>query len=146
MNCAAPSVNFCGDEVHTPEPLVSRSAAREKVRDALRLHVGRGRRFSVKQLSECAGVPARAIEAAMCPIDDENYRPLTLENLFCIAKFLKAPFVSHYLELCGLGAFELMDGQIPLPKMLASAEPSESPTDRVRRLSRELVQALEDCE
>ena len=29
--------------------LVSRNAARERVRDALRLHVGRGRRYGVKE-------------------------------------------------------------------------------------------------
>jgi hypothetical protein len=67
MNCQSSSVNFCADEAHNAELLVSRSAAREKVRDALRLYVGRGRRFSVKQLSEGAGVQARAVEAAMAP-------------------------------------------------------------------------------
>jgi hypothetical protein len=36
--------------------LVSRNAARERVRDALRLHVGRGRRYSVKELSNGTGV------------------------------------------------------------------------------------------
>jgi hypothetical protein len=140
MNCQSSSVNFCADEAHTPELLVSRSAAREKVRDALRLYVGRGRRFSVKQLSEGAGVQARAVEAAMAPIDDENYRPLALENLFSIATFLKAPFASHFLELCGLGAFELMDGQIPLPKVLASAEPQEDVSEERKRLIRRLAE------
>jgi hypothetical protein len=93
-------------------------------------------------LSSGAGVPTRAIEAAMCPIDDENYRPLTLENLISIAKFLKAPFASIYLELAGLGAFELMDGQIPLPKVLATAD-APDPAEERKRLIRRLAE-LED--
>lgn len=140
MASAAHAVNFDESGVHILEPLVSRSAAREKIRDALRLHVGRGRRFSVKELSLGAGVSMRAIEAAMCPIEDENYRPLALENLLSIATFLKAPFVSHYLELTGLGAFELMDGQIPLPKVLATAEPSQDVAEERKRLIRRLAE------
>jgi hypothetical protein len=136
MASLAASVNFGSDDFHTPEPLVSRNAAREKIRDALRLYVGRGRRFSVKDLSSGAGVPARAIEAAMCFVDDENYRPLTTENLLSIGKFLGASFVSHYLELAGLGAFELMDGQIPLPKVLTSAETVDVSEERKRLIRR----------
>jgi hypothetical protein len=134
MASTAHAVNFGDDDVHKLEPLVSRSVAREKIRAALRLYCGRGRRHSVKELSEGAGVPERAIEAAMCFIEDENYRPLALENLLSIAKFLKAPFVSIYLELAGLGAFELMDGQPPLPGVLASADAQEDVAEERRRL------------
>ncbi len=105
MASAAHAVNFDAEDVHTPEPLVSREEIREKVRKALSLHVGRGRRYSVEELSTGAGVPKRCIQAALAPIRDENYRPLTLENLASIGKFLEAPFVSIYLELSGLGAF-----------------------------------------
>jgi hypothetical protein len=140
MASAAESVNFCEDGVHKLEPLVSRNAAREKIRAALRLYCGRGRRFSVKELSEGAGVPERAIEAAMCFIDDENYRPLALENLLSIATFLKAPFVSIYLELAGLGAFELMDGQPPLPGVLARADADEDVAEERKRLIRRLAE------
>jgi hypothetical protein len=145
MASLAQSVNICAGDFHAPEPLISRNVAREKIRDALRLFVGRGRRYSVKELSNGAGVPSRAIEAAICFIDDENYRPLTLENLLSIAKFLGPSFVSHYLEPAGLGAFELMDGQIPLPKVLASADPSETVADERRRLIRRLAE-LEDTQ
>jgi hypothetical protein len=136
MSCLNPSVNFVDAESHTPEPLVSRAAAREKVRDAMRLHVGRGPRFSVKELSLGSGVPVRVIEASICPTDDENYRPLAHENLLSIGKFLGASFVSHYLELCGFGAFELMDGQIPLPKVLTSAETVDVSEERKRLIRR----------
>jgi hypothetical protein len=49
------------------------------------------------------------------------------------------------LEPMGFGAFELMDGQAPLPRMLdACASPSdETVTEKRRRLIRELG-ALED--
>lgn len=140
MSSAATSVNFEPECVHTLEPLVSRNAAREKVRDALRLFVGRSRRYSVVELSKGAGVPTRIIEAAMAPINDENYRPLALENMLSIAKFLGASFVSHYLDLCGLGAFELMDGQPPLPHVLARADPDENAVEERRRLIRRLAE------
>jgi hypothetical protein len=107
------------------ELLISRNTVREKLRDVLRLHVGRARRYSVKELSNGTGVPDRKIESAMCDVDSPDYRPLALEELASIAKFLSVPFVSPILELCGLGAFELMDGQIPLPKVLSTADAQE---------------------
>jgi hypothetical protein len=85
----AHAVNFGEPDVHKPELLVSRNAIRERQRAALRLHIGRGRRFSVKEASEGSGVPERQIEAAMCVIDDvDSYRPLALENVASLAKFL----------------------------------------------------------
>jgi hypothetical protein len=120
--------------------LVSRNSIREKLRDALRLHVGRGRRYSVKQLSNGSGVPDRMIESAMCEPDDPDYRPLTLENLLSIAKFLRAPFASAILELADLGAFELMEGQRPLPHVLTSADRDESPEDERKRLVSRLAE------
>jgi hypothetical protein len=135
VTCLAPSANN--------SLLVSRNAVREKVRDALKLYVGRGRRYSVKELSNGSGVPDRMIESAMCEPDDPEYRPLTLENLSSIAKFLGAPFASVYLELSGLGAFELMDGQPPLPRVLAHAEMPESPADERKRLIRRLAEIEE---
>lgn len=142
MASIAHAVNFDERDVHTLEPLVTREEIRAKVRKALNLHVGRGRRYSVEELSEGAGVPKRCIQAAMTKIDDENYRPLTLENLASIAKFLKAPFVSTFLEPCGLGAFDL-SGQPPLPHVLASADSGETIPEKRKRLIRELA-ALED--
>lgn len=122
------------------ELLVSRNSIREKIRDALRLHAGRGRRFSVADLAEGTGVPEGNIENAMRPVDNENYRPLKLEELASIATFLKAPFASAFLELSGLGAFELMDGQIPLPKVLASAEAQPDVAEERKRLIQRLAE------
>lgn len=132
MSCLAPSANDL--------LLVSRNSAREKVRDALRLYVGRGRRYTVKELSNGTGVADRLIESAMCDVDSPDYRPLAHEALLSIVKFLGASFASHYLELSGLGAFELMDGQIPLPKVLTSADGQEAAADERKRLIRRLAE------
>ena len=140
-----PSAKLTLVESRNPELLVSRNAIREKLRDALRLHVGRGRRYSVKELSNATGVADRLIESAMCEADNPDYRPLAHEALASIAKFLGAPFASAYLELSGLGAFELMDGQIPLPKVLTCADAPESPADERKRLIRRLAE-LEDVQ
>jgi hypothetical protein len=131
VNCLTPSANI--------ELLVSRNSVREKMRDALRLYVGRGRRYSVKELSNGTGVADRLIESAMCEIDSTDYRPLSQEALASIAKFLGASFASHYLELSGLGAFELMNGQIPLPKVLTTAD-AESPSEERKELIRRLAE------
>jgi hypothetical protein len=137
MASAPESVNF--------EPLVSRNLIREKIRNALRLFAGRGRRFSVVDLGNGAGVLPSNIEKAMQSVHSPDYRPLKLEELISLAKFLGAPFASIYLELAGLGAFELMDGQQPLPRVLdACASPSdETTTEKRKRLLRELT-ALEE--
>lgn len=137
MNCLPPAANFT--------PLISRNCIGETIRDALHLHVGRGRRYSVKALSEATGVPERCIEAAKCQPDDPEYRPLKLEDLASLAKFLGAPFASVVLEPCGLGAFDLSD-QPPLPSVLTadSAKPSEAPREKVERLQRELFNAIEE--
>jgi hypothetical protein len=120
--------------------IISRNAIRERVRDALRLYVGRGRRYSVKELSNGTGVADRLIESAMCDPDSADYRPLSLEALASIAKFLGAPFVSAFLELSDLGAFELADGQIPLPKVLSAVDPQEDIAEERKRLIRRLAE------
>src|SRR5690349_9751204 len=99
MASSVHAVNFVDEDEHNLEPLVSRDEIREKIRRALNLYVGRGRRYTVEELSQGAGVRKRLIRAALAPTNDENYRPLTLENLWSIAKFLKASFASNVLEL-----------------------------------------------
>lgn len=102
--------------------LVSRSDARDAVRHALRLYVGRGRRYSVKQLSNATGVPDRTIECATCDPESTDYRPLPLECLLSVSKFLGAEFTSEWLFEADQGAFELLDGEVPVPGALAAAE------------------------
>lgn len=120
--------------------LVSRNSIRETIRDALRLFVGRGRRYSVKELSNGTGVADRLIESAMCDPDNPDYRPLSQEALASITKFLGASFASTYLELSGLGAFELMDGQPPLPKVLTPSPAAEDASEERKRLIRRLAE------
>lgn len=125
--------------------LVSRNLSYERLAFALRLHCGRGRLYSVEDLALATGVPSRAIECAMNPCGRSEFRPLRLEYLLSISKFLGAPFVSQYLEPAGLGAFELMNEQ-PLPSILSAdaAKPAETPREKVERLQRELFNAIED--
>lgn len=132
MNCLAQSADF--------EPLVPRNSIREKMRDALRLFAGRGRRYSVAELAVGAGVDPKNIERAMRPVDAADHRHLKPEELASVAKFLGPSFASVYLELSGLGAFELMDGQIPLPKVLASADAAEDTAEERKRLIRRLAE------
>lgn len=122
--------------------LVSRNSIRERVRDALRLHAGRGRRYSVQQLAEGSGVPATNIDNAMRVVDDPAFRALKLEELASVGKFLRAPFVSSVLELCGLGAFELMEEQQPLDGVLTTGPIpiSETPEEERKRLIRRLAE------
>lgn len=127
------------------ELLVSYNSICERQRAALRLFAGRGKRFSVRELSLASGVKEKRIEAAVRPLDADDYRPLRHEELASIAKFLTgdglgAAFVSALIEPCGLGAFELMDGQIPLPKVLASAPSSEDVAEERKRLIRRLAE------
>lgn len=90
------------------DPLVSRSAAGSEVCDALRLFVGRGRRYSVKQLSNATGVKDRVIECAMTDPESTDWRPLPIEALASIGKFLGPDFNNEWMpRLMGQGAFWL---------------------------------------
>jgi hypothetical protein len=132
MNCLAPSAHF--------EPLISRNLSYERLTFALKLHCGRGRRYSVRDLSQATGVPERAIECAMYQPHQAEFRPMRLEYLLSLCSFLGASFASALLEPCGLGAFELMDGQIPLPKVLATADQGGDAAEERKRLIRRLAE------
>lgn len=109
------------------EPLVSRNRAGAAVAKALSLYVGRGRRYSVKQLSNATGVKDRMIECAKCDPDNTDWRPLPLEALLSISAFLGADFTNEWLPLSGQGAFELPDGE-PDPGDLAIDSTEDSAT------------------
>lgn len=95
--------------------LVSRAAGRGALGDALRLYVGRGRRYSVKQLSNATGVPDRTIECMMTDPLSGEYRKPDPGELLSIMKFLGAEFTTEWLTLAGQGAYELpeIDGAPP---------------------------------
>lgn len=94
-------------------PIVSRTRANETFRDTLRLFVGRGRRYSVKQLSIGTGIEPRTIESFMAPIDNPEYRRPAIEHVFSLCKFLGADFAGELFSIADLGAFELPDGDDP---------------------------------
>lgn len=100
-------------------PLVSRSAAGSAIRDALRLYIGRGRRYSVKQVSNATGVKDRAIECAMADPDNSEWRPLAVDQLLSIALFLRGDFATEWLTLALLGAYDLPDDDGTPPGVLA---------------------------
>jgi hypothetical protein len=137
MNCLAPAAHL--------DPLVSRNLGYERLTFALKLYCGRGRRFTVREVAQGSGVPERAIECAMYQPHQAEFRPIRLEYLLSLNKFLGAAFASVYLEPSGLGAFELMDAQ-PLPSVLNadSAKPAETPREKVERLQTELFRAVEE--
>lgn len=86
------------------DALVSREQAENTVASALRLFVGRGRRYSVKQLANATGVKDRMIECAMARGYD--HRPLPDWALMSITKFLGADFANEWLGLAGLVAVD----------------------------------------
>lgn len=105
-------------------PLVSRERVGNAIGSALKLYVGRGRRYSVKQLSNGTGVKDRAIECALCDAASVDYRPLPLEAVISIARFLGADFTSEWLGLAGQGAFDIPDDDAP-PAMRLAVEDAE---------------------
>lgn len=100
--------------------LVSRDRAGSAIRSALRLYIGRGRQFSVKQVSNATGVKDRVLECAMCEPDSTDFRPLPIEALLSISTFLGAPFTTEWLMLANQGAFDLPDGEDTPPGALAA--------------------------
>ena len=127
-------------------PLISRSAAREAFCKALLVYVGdRGcrRRYSWEQLQKGLGwdeKTLKAVERATYESDSLHYRNPPIDAVIGLCAFLGTDFTNEWLHLAGQGAFELMDGQIPLPKVLASADAQESPEDERRRLIRRLYE------
>lgn len=99
--------------------LVSREQVGNAISKALRLYVGRGRRYSVKELSNGTGIKDRVIECAICRADSLDYRPLPLEALASIGMFLGAEFTNQWCHIMGQGAFDLPD-EDPDPGELAA--------------------------
>ncbi len=87
--------------------LVSSGEARDGIARALRLFVGRGRRYSVKQLSNSTGVREWEINQALIPADDPKHRPLKPECLMSISMFLGAAFINEWISPTNVGVFDL---------------------------------------
>jgi hypothetical protein len=100
--------------------IVSRSSAREEFGKALRIYIGRGRRYSVKQASNGSGVADRMIESFMADPDSTEYRKPDLEEVLSLSSFLGEAFATEWLRLAKLGAFALPDEEIPSPGELVA--------------------------
>lgn len=131
-------------------PLISRSAARTAFTQAILLFVGdrfRKRRYTMAQVQTALGwdeKTIKAVERATYDADSDDYRNPPIHAIIGLCTFLGTDFTNEWLRLAGQGAFELMEGQIPLPKVLATAESNEKPEDERKRLIRRLAE-LEDA-
>lgn len=108
-------------------PLISREQAGNAIRKALSLFVGRGRRYSVKQLSNATGIKDRVIECALTDPASIDYRPLSLEALFSIGMFLGATFTNEWMHEMRQGSFDLPDDDLP-PGMIAADNSDDNAT------------------
>lgn len=112
------SANLC--------PLVSRELIGNKIGKALSIYVGRGKRFTIKELMRGTGVSDRLIECAMYPVGHVDYRHLKAEHIFSLMGFLGADFTSDVLALVAQGAFDLPEDGDPPPGELAADDISDS--------------------
>jgi hypothetical protein len=107
--------------------LISREQAENALRDALRLFVGRHRRYSVERftkgigLYKSDGMPnTKAIyDFISYPSSHPDHRPLHFGVILSATSFLGAEFTNEWLRLAHQGAFELPD-EDPNPGDLAA--------------------------
>lgn len=81
------------------EPTVPQESAHRRIRDAVSLRVGRGKRYSVTGLSEAAGIAPRTIES----YKDGSATP-GLANFLSLCAALGPGFTSDILSECGQSA------------------------------------------
>lgn len=102
------------------EPNVSRSAAYSAFGRALRLYVGRGCRYSYKELQQKSGVAARMIEAYRYATDHEEWRPAPFEDVLSLSGAIGPEFTADWLSLSAQGAFWLPETDDTPPGALAA--------------------------
>lgn len=78
--------------------LVSRAVAGETEARALRMFIGRGKEYSVKEVSNRTGVKDRCIECAMAGPDNLDWRPLSAGMLHSLMSFLGPDFITAWLK------------------------------------------------
>lgn len=101
-------------------PLVSRNAHFEAVTKALNVFVGRGKRYSYKEVQNGAGIPERMIECYKHLPDHEDWRAIKPEELASLFRFIGPEFTGTYLAaIADQGAFWLPTGVEP-PGALAA--------------------------
>ncbi len=85
--------------------LISPDRAGNAVADALRLFVGRGRRFSVDDVSDGTGIPVRTLRSYVATGEERRTPPS--DTLLVLASFLGRDFTARLLSDIGQGTFDL---------------------------------------
>lgn len=109
-------------------PLVSRTKLYAAVAKGLRNEIGRGKRYTVKEVSNHTGVPDRMIECAKVDPDNLDWRPLSFEYVMSLSSFLGPVFTSEWLSAAQQGAFWLPEGDEMPPGELAADNADDNAT------------------
>lgn len=87
------------------DALISPDRAADGIASALRLFIGRGRRFSVEDAAEGTGIAARTIRSYIA--SGSERRSPSSENLMVLSHFLGRDFTSRLMSILGQGTFDL---------------------------------------
>ena len=112
-------------------PLVSRTAAGEHESRALRMFIGRGKRYSVKEAANGAGWKDRVIECAMAGPENSDWRPLPAGALHSLMSFLGPDFITAWLKPTSFAAHD--PAQIDHEQLLENALNYVAEHTRARR-------------
>jgi hypothetical protein len=92
-------------------PIVSREQSENAFRAALNLFIGRGRRYSSKEVQIATGVSHRIIDCFRSyPLGHVDYRALNMGMQMSIIAFLGPDFTSEWILLAGQVAFHKPEG------------------------------------
>lgn len=94
-------------------PLVSRIMAGDALRRALRLYVGTGRRYTVKEMQRGTGLSARLVEGWLAGPESTDWRECKASCLLSLCAFLGPEFATDIMRLASLGCFSLVDDDEP---------------------------------
>lgn len=94
--------------------IVPHDAAARLIEDALRLRVGRGRRYSFPALSDATGIPTRTLESYV-----QGATP-SLAGFLSICAVLGPSFTSDILAACGQSAKDGTDAEPEHLRVLAA--------------------------
>lgn len=101
-------------------PLFPREQAENALADALRLFMGKRRRYSYEQVAKGIGYKAKCLyDFLSYPAGHPDHRPLHFGIILSLHKFLGADFTNEWIRLANQGAFELPDDE-PNPGDLAA--------------------------
>lgn len=95
---------------------------------ALRMFVGRGKRFSADEVSKQTGVHRRSLDSYRgYPIGHPDHRPLDYNQKFSIASYIGADLTTEWIGFMGQAAYMLPDIE-PDPGELAADNADDNAT------------------